>query len=146
MEEKSVVDITWFITGYHVFKFRPDKNEELNLYKEKKNPVDPWAIMVRTKSGKNVGRVPANLCRLLRLLKDVKKADNFKCRFTNTVFRVKNHTKQFKRNIPFDIAGGGAVLSCQYSFTCLKRDLDDIKKYAQANIPEEELHRFIYQD
>ena len=62
----KTVNIFWFITGYHKFKYRPERNTELLLFKEKKNYVDPWAVLVKTKSGIKVGRVPANLCRLLK--------------------------------------------------------------------------------
>ena len=142
MDSDHSVKINWFITGYHAFKFRPEENEEMNLFAEKKNQFDPWAIVVKTKAGKTVGRVPANLCRLLRLLKDVKVASSFKCLFTNNVYRLHNHTKKFEKSSPFDKQGHGVVLSCIYTFKCNSRDVSDIKKYAEANVPEKELQRF----
>ena len=37
MEQNNhVVKVVWFITGYHIFKFRPEKDEVLNLFKKKK--------------------------------------------------------------------------------------------------------------
>ena len=70
MEQTSVVKISWFVTGYNKVKIRPREYEELNLFKEKDNRFNLHAVLVKTKLGVTIGRVPANLCRLLRLLKD----------------------------------------------------------------------------
>ena len=121
MEPTSVVKISWFVTGYHKFKIRPRENEELNLFTEKDIRFDPYAVLVKTKSGVTIGRVPANLCRLLRLLKDFKMVHTFKCLYTNSVIRLENHTKKFEKRVPFDGAGHGAVLTCIYTFECKKK-------------------------
>ena len=63
--ENKTVRIGWFKTGHHRFKYRSSQNGSLLLYIEKHNPVDPYTLLVKSKTGMVFGRIPVNLCRLI---------------------------------------------------------------------------------
>ena len=52
-------------------------------------------------------------------IKRCKIVTNFKCIFTNDVYRLSEHTKSFQKGSPFDRSGHGTVLSFTY-LTCKK--------------------------
>ena len=66
------ITVNWTITGYHKFRVKPKENEPVVFQREPENPYDPWAILVKLKDGRTIGRVPANLCRVLIKLKQAK--------------------------------------------------------------------------
>lgn len=139
----KVINIDWFVTGYHVFKRKPADNEKLKMYAEKKNPVDPWAVLVKDVKGNTIGRVPANLCRAFRKLKESSLASNFECIYQNEVIRVPNYERSFKRKIgAMDSPGGGAVLKCNYSFTYEEKDFERVANMVKDNVPGTEMYRF----
>ena len=88
-----VIAIESTIKGYHVFRIRPHTDITIKLEEEPNNPYDRNAFKVmmsrltdihpifhnlvtengqriETNAGKQVGRVPANLCRVFRRLVD----------------------------------------------------------------------------
>ena len=60
-----VSEISWHVTGYHEFRVKPAVGEHLTLVKDKNNPVDKYAILIKRADGTVVGRVPANFCRAI---------------------------------------------------------------------------------
>ena len=147
MENKTRITVDWVITGYHRFKVKPTDGEILRLFKEPGNKFDPWAILVKQMDGTIVGRVPANFCRTLQLLKNKNIASNFKCKFTGNVNRssTPHHLKCFKKSEngkTFDRPGGGVTLSCIYSFEIRKETREEMIEIIKANIKPEDLRRF----
>lgn len=140
----KTISVGWFITGYHLFQKRPENNEEMKMYAEKNNIVDPWAVLVKDKKGNIIGRVPANLCRAILKLKESRLASNFKCKYANEVIRPPNHDQRFKRsfNGGFDSARGGAVLKCLYSFDYEEDKFESVAKLVKENVPGKEMYRF----
>ena len=139
----KTINIDWFVTGYHVFKIRPCDDEKLKMYVEKNNPVDPWAVLVKDQQGNSVGRVPANLCRAFRKLKDSGLAREFVCTYRNKVFRVPDYERSFERKAgAMDSAGGGAVLKCNYSFQYEEKHFEKVAAIVKDNVPSKEMYRF----
>ena len=114
------ITIDWAVTGYHKFRIKPEKNEFLRFEREPNNVYDPWAILVKVKDGRIIGRVPANLCKLLIKLKEAKLITSLKCRYTGTCTRSVNphfHEK-FERRYTKDRNGGGVIQSAIYYMEC----------------------------
>jgi len=113
------------------------------MFAEKNNPVDPWAVLVKDTGGNTIGRVPANLCRAFRKLKEQKLASNFRCIYTNEVICLPQN-KKFKRNLAggFDSSGGGVVLKCTYDCNYEETDFEKVADVVKENVPGEEMYRF----
>ena len=58
----NTIEIPWSVKAYHYFKVKPNPGEVMQVRREYNNPVDPNAMSVLREGGKQVGRVPANLC------------------------------------------------------------------------------------
>ena len=87
------------IKGYHYFKICPHAEVPLVVEKEKGNIYDPDAMLIRmpvlsdtrtarrnekeqtvkSNAGKQVGRVPANLCKMFKKLLDDGKVEKILC-------------------------------------------------------------------
>jgi len=119
----KTLKVDWYITGYHLFRRRPLQNECLK--------------------GNTIGRVPANLCRAFRKLKEQKLASNFRCTYTNEVICLPQN-KKFKRNLAggFDSSGGGVVLKCTYDCNYEETDFEKVADVVKENVPGEEMYRF----
>ena len=73
------ITIDWAVTGYQKFLIKPENNESLVLEREPNNSFDPYAILVKLKDGRIIGRVPANLSRLLTKIQRERVVTNLTC-------------------------------------------------------------------
>ena len=143
----KTVTVDWVITGYHKFRVKPNNGEYLRLKYEKDNLYDPYAILVLRKADDRViGRVPANLCRCILKLKNLNVASKFKCLFTGQINQSKkpHYLTPFgkNKNGGHDRAGGGAILSCIYSFEVEDDNIPKMQNIIKENIPADQLGRF----
>ncbi|XP_070541430.1 uncharacterized protein [Ptychodera flava] len=144
------IKIESVVKGYHHFRIRPHTDIPLKLVAEENNEHDIHAVGVwmphlcdipqqfhnditrkeRGKqpaqkvldiAGRQVGRVPANLCRMFRELLDNGTASKIMCHYTDDVgLSVKpSHHEKFQKGTKRlqDRPGGGAVLHCIYQVT-----------------------------
>ncbi|CAC5403287.1 unnamed protein product [Mytilus coruscus] len=79
-------------------------------------------------SCRQVGKVPANLCRAFRIFKDRNLVTDIACCYHGTCGPITNsfsgqrYRHNFSNNRQRDIEGGGAELSCTYSLiTCIAK-------------------------
>ena len=171
------VAVLWSIKGYHFFKIRPHEEIPLLVLPEDGNVFDEHAMMVvmpknvaeemleavtrkgdakrKTQKvkdilGKQVGRVPANLCRIFReLLQTDMLLENITCYHSITVgHSISPHfQKVFKRaraRLGRDEPGGGAELKCSYFLrikdTCYDQAVERFKK----RLPEEDFEQILF--
>ena len=152
MESARTIEIVPTIKGYHAFHVRPHVDIGMVLVPQPRNRFDPNAFgvwvphlsgipehlrdietregqTVRMIAGKQVGRVPANLCRAFRELVDRGLlANDLKCTYDGTVHvsqRVLVH-QSFQRQAFRDRVGGGAELDCKYLLAVPRRRYDGI--------------------
>ena len=147
MNSPREVVVLWSIKGYHFFRIRPYEEIPLIVIPEENNTFDENAMMIKMPKhvpdillnavtrkgdnkqkaqrvkdilGKQVGRVPANLCRVFRsLLKRNMLENDITCYYGGNVGHSKNpHFQQaFKKartRQGKDRPGGGAELNCTY--------------------------------
>ena len=138
------ITIGWAVTGFHKFHVTPAKNEPLTFQREPNNPFDKWAILVKRKTGEVVGRVPANLCRLLIKLKQEKVITGLKCVCTGVVERSEkpHYMTTFKHGEDMDRNGGGVIVGADYLIKCPIEQYDKFKAMVESNIPRSDLCRF----
>ena len=134
------IRIEWSIKGYHYFRIRPDVGVNLRVEPEENNAYDPYAMKVLTPDGRQIGRVPANLCRAFReiLTRDLC-LGGIQCRFTGEV-RQSDNPNVFQRYRPgarHDRPGGGAELKCTYKLNIrtgkFRRALQVFEQYVPFN-------------
>ena len=120
------------------------QNEYLRFQRERENKYDPYAILVKLKDGRTIGRVPANLCRLLVKLKEAKIITSLKCKYTGTCRRSTepHYLQSFQSGHSMDKNGGGVVLTADYEVTCPRDKYEKFKIMCQEHIPNSELSRF----
>ena len=167
MESGSRIKIDSTIKGYHVFHVRPHVDIEMILVPEPRNRFDPNAFgvwmpnlsdipghlrdtetregqTVRQIAGTQVGRVPANLCRVFRELLDQGLLANvIKCTYGGTVHvarRVPVH-QSFQRQGIRDRVGGGAELDCKYFLMVPRRRFKTAMRVFERCLSPEELDR-----
>ncbi|XP_070546573.1 uncharacterized protein [Ptychodera flava] len=118
------------VRGYHAFRIRPHVSVWLEVKDEEGNRYDPYAMgvwfpklekipehlhheitrkgdqrgpeqTVHSNSGKQVGRVPANLCKAFRQLKEQGKITDIKSEYTGEVGLSSNphHHQKFKKSV-----------------------------------------------
>ncbi|XP_077980784.1 uncharacterized protein LOC144435995 [Glandiceps talaboti] len=147
MSEQVTIKIRSTISGYHYFHVRPHVDVPLLVEKEENNKKDPKAMsvtmpplssipshlhtcvtreadkryptqMVSNIAGKQVGRVPANLCGTFRRILDGGEA-TLSCHYLGTVQLSTSPPAQqaYKHRPRFDRQGGGAVCTCTYHVT-----------------------------
>ncbi|XP_077869670.1 uncharacterized protein LOC144361685 [Saccoglossus kowalevskii] len=136
----------WSIKGYHHFHRRPHPDALLDVEIEHNNRYDPSSMLVKmpplcripnelhdevTREGrgnqpnqtvrsiadKQVGRVPANLCKVFRRLLELNLVESvIVCKYTGqTGLSIRPPSNQrFQRGQVRDRPGGGAELTCLY--------------------------------
>ncbi|XP_070579003.1 uncharacterized protein [Ptychodera flava] len=145
VNERVTIKVRSTISGYHFFHIRPHVDVPLVVKKEDHNKKDPKAMSVTMPTldsipsylhdavtreadkrypkpqvihdiaGKQVGRVPANLCAAFRRILAGGEA-SITCRYFGTVQRsqVPPAQQKYQRGHNFDRRGGGAVCTCRY--------------------------------
>lgn len=162
------------MTGYHAFQIRPIPQIRLLVRPEHNNPYDPYAMKVMMPSlediplhlhelvtreashrhpeaqrvqdiaGRQVGRVPANLCRAMRALME---RDLISGQITATYCEsvgpsVTPHALQsYQRGQYQDRPGGGAELSCIYLLR-LRGSHIMSTNIIKDHVPRSDLERF----
>ncbi|XP_071121977.1 uncharacterized protein [Mytilus edulis] len=169
------IKFDWSIKGYHVFRLRPHVEIPLNVELEVNNPYDPHAMKVsvpalqhipqhlhdtvtkdgnppqrvRHIAGKQVGRVPANLCKAFHLLTTRGYVENITCRYTGeaTVSTRPLSHQQFRRrrgNERHDQPGGGADLKCHYVIQIKKEYFEHAMHIIEECVTHEDLQQRLY--
>ena len=138
------------IRGYNFFKVRPRPDIPMEVEMEKDNICDPNAMAIKMPSiddihqslhkeittegnktrkeqlvydiaGKQVGRVPANLCKLFKQLLKNGSVTKIICLMTDPIClsQIPPAQQSYKRNINGDDwRGGGAAVHCKYLLSC----------------------------
>ena len=147
------------IKGYHVFKTRPHAEIPMFVERDFHNKYDPFALIVKMPVMENiptrlhkvilrpakgrekcqkvkdnaekiVGRVPANVCKILTKLLQERKIEEIQCSAVGTPTLSKNTDPQisFKRypKSNKDRKGGGAVIPCEYKLSCYEFSFDTV--------------------
>lgn len=97
--------------------------------------------------GRQVGRVPANLCKAFRELQSRRLIEEVTCTFTGEVRESQNpHIFQrFRRNTNgHDTAGGGAELGCDYLVHIKPQNFENAMHVFEGLVPMNELDRRIF--
>ena len=139
------INVNWTVTGYHRFTIKPSENEYLRFQREKDKVYDPYAILVKLKDGRTIGRVPANLCRLLIKLKEHKIINGLKCQYTGICTRstTPHFSQRFQKGESvIDKNGGGVILSANYEIIYADEKYEHFKSMVKEHIPENDLRRF----
>ncbi len=154
------IRINWAVKGYHVFHIRPPVHLALDVIPEPQNRYDPHAMgvfipnnpnllapEVQHLAGRQVGRVPANLCRCLSLLQN----GGFLARPIKVEFlgEVAQSTMppvhaRFTRGArgQLDRGGGGAELQATYELALENRRFRQAMAIFEANLTRADLERF----
>ncbi|XP_070549244.1 uncharacterized protein [Ptychodera flava] len=142
--ERITIKVQSTISGYHYFHIRPHVDIQLVVAKEPNNKKDPKAMsvlmptlddipgylhetitreadkrnpkqIIKDIAGKQVGRVPANLCGAFRRVLDEGEA-NISCHYLGITQRSQAPPahQSYQRGKRFDRQGGGAVCLCRY--------------------------------
>ncbi len=154
MDAEHRIKIHWSVKGYHHFRI-PDI--ALTVTPEYDNAYDPFAMVValplgntdqhrdqRTGclvGGRQVGRVPANLCHALRILLDrgFVVDGGVTCQVTGAPL-VTNQVPFQRRPGRFDREGGGVELPCWYHVT-LRGNFRHAMHIFEAHLPRQDLER-----
>ena len=86
----NTIEISRSVKGYHYFKVKPNPGEVMQVHREYNNPVDPNAMSVLREGGKQVGRVPANLCGAFRQLLEIGYTRKIICIYTGLIGHCQN--------------------------------------------------------
>ena len=169
------IAVLWSIKGYHIFKVRPHQHIPLLVLPDTGNqydkdamkvvmpdhvPKDMLELMTREGDkncspqkvkhilGKQVGRVPANLCRVFwgLLEKDAVLDSRIMCHYGGSAgHSVNPHVhKAFKKartRWGRDIAGGGAELTCSYLILIKEDSYEDAVKLFKERLSEAEMEK-----
>ena len=171
------VAVLWSIKGYHFFKIRPHESISMLVLPEEGNARDPSAMKVmmpedvpaelldkntregdskrppqkvRDIVGKQVGRVPANLCRVFRRLVEKEMlVDGITCNYGGTVHRTIDPVfyQRFERartRFGRDRPGGGAEIKCNYMMRIKEQHFEEAKKLFEDRLSREELERVLF--
>eukprot|EP00794_Sanderia_malayensis_P000929 gene929-236_t len=161
---KNEVCINWSIKGYHMFKIKPPQNIPLTVMREDHNSYDLNAIKVmvpmnledKYKSkeaegilGRQIGRVPANLCKVFRkILSEDTLIEPIKCFGRNARHAADIHVHQkFKRSrskFGRDVPGGGAENSCLYVFRVKETKLASVKQIMEEHLSKHEMDKVLF--
>ena len=147
------------IKGYHVFKTRPHPEIPMFIERDFHNKYDPFALIVKMpvlesiptrlhevilrpakgrencqkvkdNAGKIVGRVPANVCKILTKLLQERKIEKIQCLAvgTPTLSKTTDPQRSFKRypKASKDREGGGAVIPCEYKLSCYESSYNSV--------------------
>lgn len=165
---KTLTIIKSNIKGYHSFKIRPHCDIEMDVVVEEDNSYDPYAMAVnmpliqeihpryhdvvtreekgkykkqsvRDIAGKQVGRVPANLCKMFRKVLHEKDVVKIKCSSLDDphLSGIPPPQESFKRNPRGkDRRGGGAVIACKYTLHCHDTTYEKVVQYMVAALKE----------
>ncbi len=177
-EQTRKISISWSIKGYHIFKRRPSPNILMYLEADKDNEKDPWAInvlmpgiekipenfhnevtrnaderrrtpqLVKDIAGKQIGRVPANLCKAFSSImgEDLLKED-IRCQYKGSTHPTTRPPSKRKYQRAFgasthDIEGGGAAMECTYFFTVKNSAAEErVMKIFKDSLPQDEMQR-----
>lgn len=151
---KTIKIIDSNIKGYHIYHIRPCTKVVMHVEPEFGNSYDPNAMLVKipelkelltmteeetmkSKAGKIVGRVPANLGQLFRHLLSNGKVKNIECWATDepTISKVPRASQSFKRNFKgLNRRGGGAVIPCQFILKCYDSSYDSASEFLTENL------------
>lgn len=133
------IAIDWSIKGYHAFRVNPHVEITMKLIPEPNNQYDRNAFSVlmptlneiprnmhsqatrngQTVSdiaGRQVGHVPANLCRVFSKLNTQGLASDLQCKYLGTLTGSAT-LDHFQAGIRRDRPGGGPELHCRYQLT-----------------------------
>lgn len=139
------ISVNWAIKGYHHFRIRPNDGEILEVEREDGNPYDPFSMkVVRVGSGQQIGRVPANLCKVFRKVLQKGYTNRITCTYLGRVgHSVRPEVgQQFRRNPGGqDRPGGGADLHCNYHFVVGHRQHRKTMLIFEEYLPRDDLER-----
>lgn len=165
-----IIGIDSTIKGYHVYHIRPHKDIVMKLEEEPNNPYDRNAFkvmmpslseippilhnlvtengqMICNNAGRQVGRVPANLCRVFRRLVDERfvQPSDIKCIYSGQMNfpRSVPLNQRFFRGTRRDRPGGGPELNCTYKLTVSKRRFRDAMRVFEDILTHEELDNIL---
>lgn len=163
---KDLTIIKSNIKGYHHFKVRPHEDIEMDVELDVDNSYDPSAMSVsmpkldciplylhevvtreergrdkeqrvRDTAGRQVGRVPANLCKLFRKLLKNGEVIRVVCHSKSLpcLSEVPESQQKYRRNHfgkDKDRRGGGAVIPCCYVLKCRDQSYNKVKEFMHA--------------
>ena len=168
------VAVLWSIKGYHFFKIRPHESISMLVLPEEANARDASAMKVmmpedvpaelldkntregdskrppqevRDIVGKQVGRVPANLCRVFRRLVEKEMlVDGITCNYGETFRRTIDPVfyQRFEFEFGRDRQGGGAEIKCSYMMRIKEQHFEEAKKLFEDRLLREELERVLF--
>ena len=165
---KTLVVKSSQVKGYHIFKVRPHPEVAMEVKLEENNSYDPTAMMVLMPTleyipselhnlvtreenkgekkqcvsdiaGQQVGRVPANLCKLFRKVIGDADVIKIKCYAESapTISKQPPSQQSYKRNVRGkDRRGGGAVIPCRYVLFCYETSFNKVKLYLEHSIKD----------
>ena len=100
-------------------------------------------------SGRQVGRVPANICRAFKVLLERNLVDKITCRFSGTVTQssrpsVHQWYRRARNQQQFDRPGGGAELKCVYYFEVDRRQFRESMRVLEECVPLQDLDEKLF--
>ena len=175
--DSKEVAVLWSIKGHHFFKVRPHEEIPLMVVPEEGNKFDEHAMMVmmpkdvpevmldavtrkgdikqktqRVKDilGKQVGRVPANLCGVFRdLIERNMLEGSITCYYGGQAGhslnpRFQNAFKRARTRQGKDKPGGGAELKCSYFLQIKDICYDEAVKIFNSRLPQEDIQKVLF--
>jgi len=101
-------------------------------------------------TGRQVGRVPANLCRAFRRIKDQHSASDIVCAYNGTCGPITNpfSGQRYRHNFSFnrhkDVEGGGVELSCTYTLKIANAKFEETMHALEGRVGTDILDTIIY--
>ncbi|VDI07438.1 Hypothetical predicted protein [Mytilus galloprovincialis] len=174
------VNIVWSIKGYPQFKVKLHTEIPLNVDYKEGSRFDPFAMRVmmpvldniphhlhdavtkessvrhsrrqtvREIAGRQVGRVPANLCRAFRILNDRNLVTDIACCYhgtcgpTTNPFSGQRYRHNFSYNRQRDIEGGGAELSYTFTLKTCNAKFEDAMHVLEEHVGINSLDNKLY--
>lgn len=162
---KSLCIIESNIKGYHHFKLRPHPAIGMIVEPETNNIYDPDAMIMKmpllenipvkyhediTKestngdeqrvkdiAGRSIGRVPANVCKVFKILLEQRDVYSITCYSKDKpTISKKPHSCQSFRKKPRkkDIRGGGGVIPCNFVLRCFEVKYDKVYRLVRDTL------------
>ena len=156
------------IRGYYFFKRRPHTAIEMLLEKEEDKSYDVNAMVikmpdliqidtqylnitvrpckgkepeqkVKDNAGKVIGRVPANICKILKELITSNQVKKITCMSTDNpnIRKVPPSQQSFRKNQHgFDWRGDGGIIPCRYIIYCYDSTLEKVRNILHESLKE----------
>ncbi|XP_063429019.1 uncharacterized protein LOC134719709 [Mytilus trossulus] len=177
MNTERIIKIEWSIKGYHAFRIKPHSQIELDVLPEEGNPFSQYATKVvmpllqeispdlhnvstdmreenhqrgqlmKDIAGKQVGRVPANLCTAFRNMISRNTIRCIKCKVTGPPRLSANppsNQRYRSNNRGHDRPGGGADIPCSYYLHIRDRMFADTMHILEDCVPLRELDERVH--